>query len=89
MGNLVVGYGKTSYALTRTISGVKVHGDAWIERCGMDKIMVLVARYYTKPMTEVGCSLDADGDNYYRATCHVRQGGREWKGLEAWFQRHE
>ena len=87
VGSLAIGYGKSTYALTRTLQGTSIHGDAWIERCGIDKVMVLAARYYTKPVTEVSCALDADGDNSYRATCKTRQGGRTWRGLEAWFQR--
>jgi hypothetical protein len=86
-GTLIVGYGKTTYTLTRTVAGASVNGDAWIERCGMDKIMALVVRYYTKPMTQLSCSLDADGDNYNRATCKVWQGARAKGGLEAWFQK--
>lgn len=85
-GMLVVGYGKSSYRLTRTALDKTVNGDAWIESCGTDKVKVLVARYYTKPMIELSCTLRGDGDNYYRATCKTRQGERQ-KGLEAWFQR--
>ncbi|MDR7099284.1 hypothetical protein J2X04_001631 [Lysobacter niabensis] len=84
---LVLDYGKKSYALTRASQRSTVNGDAWIERCGMDRIKVLVARYYTKPLTEVSCALAADGNNYYRTTCRTRQGGSTWRGLEAWFQR--
>ena len=86
-GTLVLGYDKSSYRLIRTTQGNAANGDAWIESCGMDKIKMLVARYYTKPVTEVTCALDADGGNYYRTTCRTRQGGRQWRGLEAWFQR--
>jgi hypothetical protein len=83
-GTLRINYGKRTYAITRTSGNNTVHGDAWMERCGMDKIEFFRARYYTKPVTDVSCSLDADGDNYYRTTCRTWQAGR--RGLEAWFQ---
>ncbi|GAA5010521.1 hypothetical protein GCM10025793_22310 [Lysobacter lycopersici] len=86
-GTLVLGIGKDSYAITRTTGADIVNGDAWMESCGMDKIKALVVRYYTKPVTEMSCALDADGDNYYRATCRTHQVGQKRLGLEAWFQR--
>jgi len=86
-GTLVLGIGKNRYAITRTIANTTVNGDAWMESCGMDKIKALVVRYYTKPVTEMSCTLDADGDNYYRATCRTHQAGQKRIGLEAWFQR--
>lgn len=84
---LMLGYGENTYALTRTSDGNTVHGDAWIERCGVGKINVLTARYHTQPRTELSCTLAANGGNYYRTTCKTRQGAREWHGLEAWFQK--
>lgn len=84
-GTLVLAHGKSNYRITRTTGG-NANGDAWIESCGMDGIKALVGRYYTQPVTEVSCALDADGDNYYRATCRTRQRGGQWRGLEAWFQ---
>jgi len=86
-GTLVLRIGKNSHVITRTTSAGTVNGDAWMESCGMDKIKALVVRYYTKPVTEMTCTLAADGDNYHRATCRVRQVGRHGIGLEAWFQR--
>jgi hypothetical protein len=86
-GTLVVTYGKATYALTRTISGRSVHGDAWVERCGMDKIAALIGRYYANPTIKMVCSLDADGDNYNRLTCRTWGGVRSNGGLEAWFQK--
>lgn len=85
-GTIVVGYGKNAYPLTRTINGSKVSGEAWIERCGPDKIMVLNARYDTKPAIKLACSPGTDGDNYYRITCKTRQAGSAKQGLEAWIQ---
>ena len=87
-GTLAVSYGKSSYALTRRVQGVSVNGDAWVERCGMDKIVRLYAKYYTKPTTEISCTVGGDGDNYYRLTCRTREDGGTWPGLEAWFQNH-
>jgi hypothetical protein len=91
VGSLMVDYGKSTYSLTRSVQDEKVHGDAWIERCGADKIVVLTARHYTKPAPlELRCSLGGDGDNYYRATCRTRyMGSLHWSGLEAWFQAQE
>lgn len=86
LGTLTVSTGKEGYALTRTVQGKRVKGDGWIEQCGDDKIIVLNARYFTRPTTELLCSLSMQGDNYYRITCKVRQGPRQEKGLEAWFQ---
>ncbi|HEY6772369.1 MAG TPA: hypothetical protein VI140_00210, partial [Oxalicibacterium sp.] len=37
-GTLVLSYSKDSYKLSRTIQGRIVNGNAWIERCGVDKI---------------------------------------------------
>jgi len=85
-GTLALTYGKSSYLITRSILGKKVNGEAWIERCGMDTIKVLTARYYTKPVTEISCTFNTDGGNYYRTTCRTRQGQGDWRGLEAWFQ---
>ena len=87
-GTLLVSYGKDSYAISRTVQGKTVHGDAWAEQCGMDKILWFHAKYYTKPFTEIGCALGGDGDNYNRITCRTRQGGKNWPGLESWFQNH-
>jgi hypothetical protein len=84
---LAIGYGENSYALTRVSQADSVNGDAWFELCGADRIHMLVARYYTKPITEVRCTLASDGDNYYRTTCRTRQAGHGWPGLEAWFQK--
>jgi len=83
-GTLRIGYGKQGYTMTRTVGGSDVHGMAWMERCGMDEIHFFRARYDTRPVTEVSCSLGMDGDNYYRATCKTWQADR--RGLEAWFQ---
>jgi hypothetical protein len=90
-GSLIVDYGKSTYSLTRSVQDGKVHGDAWIERCGADKIVVLIARHYTKPAPlDLRCSLGADGGNYYRTTCRTRYlGSLHWSGLEAWFQAQE
>ena len=85
-GSLLLAGRKSSYAVSRTIDGKVDHGDVWMEKCGADHIEFLVARYYTKPVTQVRCRLGVDGDNYFRATCRTSQGGREWRGLEAWFQ---
>lgn len=87
-GKLSVSYGKSSYALTRTVQGKTINGEAWAEQCGMDKILGFHARYYTKPVTEIGCRLGNDADNYNRLTCRTRQGGKNWPGLESWFQTH-
>lgn len=86
-GALVLGYGKDSYVLTRTAQGNVVNGEAWIEHCGMDKIKALIVRYDTQPVTEMTCTLGTDGGNYYRTSCKSRQGGHQWYGLEAWFQK--
>ncbi len=85
-GMLTLRYREHTYALTRTVNGTAIHGDAWIERCGPDKITTLVARYYGKPATELYCALGMDGDNYYRITCRTRHTGGTKNGLEAWFQ---
>jgi hypothetical protein len=87
-GTLVLGIGKNNYAVTRTTGSDTVNGDAWMESCGMDKIKALIVRYYTKPVTEMNCTLAADGDNYYRASCRTHQVGRQKFGLEACFQYH-
>lgn len=86
-GTLILGYGKDRYVLTRTVEGGTLHGSAWIERCGVDKIRALIVRYDTKPAIEMACTLGTDGGNYFRTTCRTRQGGGQWRGLEAWFQR--
>ena len=86
VGTIVLANGKSSYAITRTIGKDAVHGDAWMEECGGDKIRFLVARYYTKPITQLSCRLGADGDNYYRTTCRTDTGTGRWRGLESWFQ---
>ena len=83
---LVLGYGENAYRITHTAQGNTVHGEAWIEDCGPDRIKRLVAQYDTEPRTELNCALGVDGGNYYRATCKTRQGSREKLGLEAWFQ---
>ena len=83
---LVLGYGDNAYTLTRTTHGSTVHGEAWLERCGTDKMQILVAQYDTEPRTELNCTLNADAGNYYRATCKTRQGSHGEHGLEAWFQ---
>ena len=85
-GTLVLSYSKDSYKLSRTIQGRIVNGNAWIERCGVDKIETLIVRYDTEPVIEMTCTFGTDGDNYYRTTCRARQGKHQWRGLEAWFQ---
>ncbi len=57
-------YREHTYALTCTVNGAAVYGDAWIERCGPDKIHALALRYYGKPAMELHCALGMDGDNY-------------------------
>ena len=86
-GTLVLGYGPRSYTLTRRIHGRTVHGEAWLERCGADKVQVLMARYNARPMITLLCTLGADSDIRYRITCQTRQGESPAQGLEAWFQR--
>lgn len=86
-GTLVVGYGVHAYSLARTIQGTVSKGEAWLERCGMDKIQFLAGQYRSKSGTiEIRCRLGADGDNYYRTTCRTRQPGNQSNGLESWFQ---
>ena len=86
VGTLLVSYGKSAYALTRTIGRTAVNGDAWLEHCSPDRIRILVVRYYTKPAPlEAYCTLGADGNNYYRTTCRTSYGARR-QGLESWFQ---
>jgi hypothetical protein len=86
-GTLEVVVGETSYALTRKEGHVVVRGEAWIERCGADSIVVLAARYATKPEpTDLRCAFGMDGDNYYRVTCQTRLDSGDRYGLEAWFQ---
>ncbi|WDS35244.1 hypothetical protein [Pseudoxanthomonas sp.] len=86
-GTLTLDYGKDSYVLSRGTDGQTLHGVAWIQRCGVDKIRTLLVRYDTQPAIEMACALQTDGDNYYRATCRTRQGGDQSGGLEAWFQK--
>lgn len=85
-GTLHVSYGENAFRLSRTVEGATVHGDAWVEQCGADKILWLHARYYTRPATEIGCAFGRDGDNYNRITCRTRQTTKNWLGLESWFQ---
>ncbi len=85
-GALVLGHGRDGYVLTRTVEGRTLDGDAWIERCGVDRIMALVVRYHAQPEIEMFCALGMDGDNDYRITCRSRQGPGPRRGLEAWFQ---
>jgi hypothetical protein len=86
-GTLAIAVGETSYALTRNGDHVVVRGEAWIERCGADSIVVLAARYATKPEpTDLRCAFGMDGDNYFRITCQTRLDNSGRYGLEAWFQ---
>jgi hypothetical protein len=86
-GTLAIAVGETSYALTRTGSHVVVRGEAWIEHCDADSIVVLAARYATKPeLTDLRCALGMDGDNYFRVTCQTQLDNSDRYGLEAWFQ---
>lgn len=85
-GTLAVALGKHSYTLARTIGADTVRGEAWFERCGVDRIMMLVVRYRAEPAIEAVCFHRSDADNYYRVSCRTRQGGSGRSGLEAWFQ---
>ena len=86
-GTLTIGFQKTSYSLVRAINGKVVRGEAWIEECGMDKLVVLAAHYNFKQAVELTCALSADADNYYRMTCRTRNKEQPPTGLEAWFQK--
>jgi hypothetical protein len=83
-GYLAITNGKNSYGIGRIVNGNISKGHAWIESCGPDKIKFLVAEYTTEPKIKTTCSLGADGDNNYRATCKTWHGDKA--GLEAWFQ---
>ena len=85
-GELVIELGADGYELIRTVQGQRTLGQAWIERCGVDEITYLHARYAPDPVSDLGCRLQMDGDNYYRASCKVYQGSAADVGLEAWFQ---
>ena len=84
-GTLTVSDGKNAYVVSRKIGADKESGTAWLQSCGMDKIRSLVVSIDARggKFREV-CNFDADGDNYYRVTCRIDQGGRS--GIEAWFQ---
>jgi hypothetical protein len=84
-GVLEIAVVKGTYALTRTVHGQKLKGEAWVESCSPDKFRVLRATYESKPKAiELSCYLRFDGDNYTRASCTTFDGG----GLEAWYQSH-
>lgn len=75
-----------AYALTRTVEGQTITGEAWVEQCSADEFLRLRARYDLDAKTlELSCYLRYDGGNYTRASCTTFEGG----GLEAWFQRHD
>ena len=87
-GSLILGYDLPhSYTLTGRIQGRIVRGEAWLERCGADKVQVLTAWYNTRPPVTLLCTLGADSNIRYRITCQTRQGESPAQGLEAWFQR--
>ena len=84
-GVLEIAVVKGTYALTRTVHGQKLKGEAWVESCSPDKFRILRATYESKPKAiELSCYLRFDGDNYTRASCTTFDGG----GLEAWYQSH-
>ncbi len=85
-GTLTLVYGSKTYTLTRTVQGRTVHGEAWMESCGVDRIRTLIARYDTEPVIRMACSLGTDGGNYYRVSCRTIQRSNERLGLEAWYQ---
>lgn len=85
-GALEIAVVNGTYALTRTVKGQTLKGEAWAESCSPDKFQVLRARYDSKPKPfELSCYLRFDGDNFTRASCTTFEGG----GLEAWYQSHE
>ncbi|WP_188396707.1 hypothetical protein [Oxalicibacterium flavum] len=86
-GTLALDHGREVYTLARTVQGRTVHGEAWMESCGVDRIRTLVVRYDAEPVIRMACSLGADGGNYYRVSCRTVQGGNDSPGLEAWYQR--
>lgn len=83
---ITVSVGDDAYAVRRTeTSGLVSKGEAWITRCGTDKITALMVQYENE---ENLCALGNDGDNYYRITCLTRAREGAPEGVEAWFQKH-
>jgi hypothetical protein len=84
-GQLSISSGKNSYLLSRTVNGQNIKGEAWFERCSMDRFKVLAVTYQTKAeASKLFCFLRFDGDNYTRASCTFYY--KDKQGLEAWFQ---
>lgn len=85
-GRIGIDDGKSHYSVTRTINSQPMKGQAWIEACSAEKIPYLFVRYDSEPKLKFVCSFAMDGDNYYRITCRTGRDGKNWHGLEAWFQ---
>jgi hypothetical protein len=84
-GALEIAVVNGTFALTRTVQGRTLKGEAWTESCSPDKFQVLRARYESKPKAiDLSCYLRFDGDNFTRASCTTFDG----RGLEAWYQSH-